>query len=174
MKWRGLSIREWCWLLGPWLLGMVGVIVFVAHYWRPAPPTSIIMATGPEGGAAQRAGERYRIALEKRGIKVELRNTSGSVENRAKLLDDSSGIVAAFAQTGSATAEDGEWLSTVAGIYPEPLWVFYHTPKPIMQASELAGKKMAIGDRGSGTRRLALDVFPALAAGFAPIPIPRR
>ena len=161
MKWRGLSIREWCWLLGPWLLGMVGVIVFVAHYWRPAPPTSIIMATGPEGGAAQRAGERYRTALEKRGIKVELRNTSGSVENRAKLLDDSSGIVAAFAQTGSATAEDGEWLSTIAGIYPEPMWVFYRAPKPIMQASELLGKKMAIGDRGSGTRRLAIDVFSA-------------
>ncbi len=161
IKWRGLSVREACWLLGPWLLGVAAVIVFVAHYWQPAPPKTIIMATGPAGGAAHRAGERYQTVLEKRGIKVELRNTSGSVENRAKLLDDSSGVVAAFVQTGSATGEDSEWLSTIAGIYPEPLWVFYRSPKPLMQASELLGKKIAIGDRGSGTRRLALDVFSA-------------
>lgn len=161
IKWRGLSFRESCWLFGPWLLGALAVIVLVAYYWQPAPPKSIVMATGPEGGAAHRAGERYRAVLEKRGVKVALRNTSGSVENRAKLLDDSAGIVAAFVQTGVATAEDGEWLSTIAGVYPEPLWVFYRAPKPVMQASELLGKKMAIGDRGSGTRRMALDVFSA-------------
>ena len=165
MKWRGSLFRsmllEWLWLLGPWLLGVLAVIAVVMHYWQPAPPKSIVMATGPAGGAAHRAGERYRVALAKRGIHVELRNTSGSLENRAKLLDDDAGIAAAFVQTGSATADDAQWLSTIAGIYPEPMWVFYRATKPLMQASELAGKKIAIGPRGSGTRHLALDVFAA-------------
>ncbi len=153
--------REWLWLLGPWLLVMVAVCATAIYYWQPTPPTSIVIATGPEGGAAHRAGERYLAALAKRGIKVELRNTSGSIENRAKLLDDDAGIAAAFVQTGSATESDAPWLSTIAGIYPEPIWVFYRSPKPLKQASELAGKKIAIGPRGSGTRHLSLDVFAA-------------
>ena len=161
MKWRGLLFREWLWLLGPWLLALVAVCAVAIHYWQPAPPQSIIIATGPSGGAAHRAGERYLVALAKRGIKVELLNTSGSLENRAKLLDDDAGIAAAFVQTGSATESDGPWLSTIAGIYPEPMWVFYRSPKPLKQASELAGKKIAIGPRGSGTRHLSLDVFAA-------------
>ena len=161
IRWRGLTFRESLWMFGPWLLGAAAIVYAVSHYWQPAPPKSIVLATGAPTGAAHRAGERYRIALEKRGIKVELRKTSGSVENRAKLLDDSSDIVAAFVQTGIAREGDSEWLSTIAGVYPEPLWVFYRSSKPYLQASELKGKKIAIGSRGSGTRRLALDVFAA-------------
>ena len=174
MKWRGSLFRsmllEWLLLLGPWLLGVMAVIALVIHYWQPAPPRSIVMATGPAGGAADRAGERYRVALAKRGIEVELRNTSGSLENRARLLNDDAGIAAAFVQTGSATADDAQWLSTIAGIYPEPMWVFYRATKPLLQASELAGKKIAIGPRGSGTRHLSLDVFAAYGVDLEAAP----
>jgi len=163
MQWRGLTIREWIWLVGPWLLGLAITIFVINYLWQPAPPRTIVMATGAEGGAAYRAGERYRDLLAKRGITVELRATSGSLENRAKLLDDDSGVSAAFAQTGSATMEDAVWLSAIAGVYPEPLWIFYRTdPKQtITQVSDLAGKKIAIGSRGSGTRRVMVDLFAA-------------
>ena len=48
-------------------------------------------------------------------------------------------------------------------MYPEPLWIFYrHDPKKtITQVSELADKKIAIGSRGSGTRRVAVELFAA-------------
>ena len=160
-KWRGLSPREWVWLVGPWLLGVLIIIGLAVHTWQPAPPKSIVIATGVQGSAAHRSGERYRTALAKRDIKVELLNTTGSIENRAKLLNDDAIVSAGFVQTGIVTADDAEWLSTIAGIYPEPLWVFYRSPKPLLQASELAGKKIAIGSRGSGTRRMALDIFAA-------------
>jgi TRAP-type uncharacterized transport system substrate-binding protein len=163
MHWRGLTIREWIWLIGPWLLGLAAMIFVINYFWQPAPPRSIVMATGAEGGAAHRAGERYRDVLAKRGITVELKTTNGSLENRAKLLDDESGVSAAFVQTGSGTMDDAVWLSAIAGIYPEPLWIFYrHDPKKIItQVSELAGKKIAIGSRGSGTRRVAVELFAA-------------
>jgi len=163
MHWRGLTIREWIWLIGPWLLGLVAMIFVINYFWQPAPPRSIVIATGAEGGAAHRAGERYRDVLAKRGITVELKITNGSLENRAKLLDDESGVSAAFAQTGSATMDDAVWLSAIAGVYPEPLWIFYRNDakKIITQVSELAGKKIAIGSRGSGTRRLAVELFAA-------------
>jgi TRAP-type uncharacterized transport system substrate-binding protein len=175
MHWRGLTVREWIWLIGPWLIGLVAMIFVINYFWQPAPPHSIVMATGAEGGAAHRAGERYRDVLAKRGITVELRTTSGSLENRAKLLDDDAGISAAFVQTGSATMADVGWLSAVAGVYPEPLWIFYRidekvgekseakpgAKKIISQVTELKGRKIAIGDRGSGTRRVAVELFAA-------------
>ena len=163
MHWRGLTVREWIWLIGPWLLGLAAMIFVINYFWQPAPPRSIVMATGAEGGAAHRAGERYRDVLAKRGITVELKTTNGSLENRAKLLDDESGVSAAFVQTGSGTMDDAVWLSAIAGIYPEPLWIFYRNdPKKIItQVSELAGKKIAIGSRGSGTRRVAVELFAA-------------
>jgi uncharacterized protein len=159
--WRGLSWREWVWLIGPWLLGFAAMCVAIAYFWQPAPPRTLTLATGPETGAAHRTGERYREALAKRGINLKLRMTSGSLENRAKLLDDESGISAAFVQTGSASAEDAPWLSAVTAVYPEPLWIFYRAPQPLTQASEFANKKIAIGNRGSGTRRVATEIFAA-------------
>jgi TRAP transporter TAXI family solute receptor len=163
MHWRGLTVREWIWLVGPWLLGLAAMIFVINYFWQPAPPRSIVMATGAEGGAAHRAGERYRDVLAKRGITVELKTTNGSLENRAKLLDDESGVSAAFVQTGSGTMDDAVWLSAIAGVYPEPLWIFYRNDpkKTITQVSELTGKKIAIGSRGSGTRRVSVELFAA-------------
>lgn len=159
--WRGLSWREWLWIAGPWILGFIGVIAVIAYFWQPAPPRTLRLATGPESGAAHRTGERYRDALAKRGITLTLRNTSGSLENRAKLLDDESQIAAAFVQTGSASGDDAPWLSAISGVYPEPLWIFYRAREPYVQATELADKKIAIGVRGSGTRRVAAEIFAA-------------
>jgi TRAP-type uncharacterized transport system substrate-binding protein len=161
MSGRGLTIKEWLWLAGPWVIGLAAVIAAVMYFWQPAPPRAIVIGTGPDGGAAQRYGERYRDALARHGIRVELKSTSGALENRAKLLDDNSNVVAAFVQSGSAGDGDSEWLSAVAGVYPEPLWVFYRSPRPLTQLSELAGKRIAIGARGSGTRRLATQLFSA-------------
>jgi TRAP transporter TAXI family solute receptor len=172
MHWRGLTIREWIWLVGPWLIGLAAMFFVINYFWQPAPPRSIVVATGAEGGAAHRAGERYRDVLAKRGITVELKSTNGSLENRAKLLDDDSGIAAAFVQTGIATMEDAVWLSAVAGVYPEPLWIFYRAePKrSITQVSELAGKNIAIGSRGSGTRRVAVELFAAYGIDIEQLP----
>ena len=161
MSGRGLTIKEWLWLAGPWVIGFAAVIVAVMYFWQPAPPRTIVMATGPDGGATQRYGIRYRDALARHGIHLELKTTSGALENRAKLLDDNSKIVAAFVQSGSAGEDDSEWLSAIAGVYPEPLWVFYRSPKPLAHLSELAGKRLAVGARGSGTRRLASQLFAA-------------
>jgi TRAP transporter TAXI family solute receptor len=164
MSWRGLTIREWVWLIGPWILGFAAACAAIVYFWQPAPPQSLTMATGPETGAAHRTGERYREALAKRGITLELKKTSGSLENRATLLNDESGVSAAFVQTGSATAEDAQWLAAITNVYPEPLWIFYRSPPnqpALTQASELANKKIAIGSRGSGTRRVATEIFAA-------------
>ena len=56
------------------------------------PPRTIVMATGPKGGANYELGERYREILAKSGVTLELRPTSGSVENLELLRNPSSGV----------------------------------------------------------------------------------
>ena len=51
------------------------------------PPRTIVMATGPEGGAYYELGERYRSALARAGVEVRLVPTGGSLDNLALLLD---------------------------------------------------------------------------------------
>src|SRR5262245_62624183 len=54
---------------------------------RGMPPHRIVMATGPEGGSYYQAGQRYRAALARENVDVQLVPTPGSVENLAMLCD---------------------------------------------------------------------------------------
>jgi hypothetical protein len=47
---------------------------------RSMPPQRIIMTTGPEGDAYYELGERYRAALARENVEVQLLATAGSVE----------------------------------------------------------------------------------------------
>ncbi len=53
-----------------------------------------------------------------------MRETSGSLDNLAKLKDANSGIDAAFVQGGLAKPEDTAALSSIGRIYYEPVWIF--------------------------------------------------
>src|SRR5450432_4867330 len=66
------------------------------------PPRTIVMATGPKGGANYELGARYREMLAKSGVTLQLRPTSGSVENLQLLRDSTSGVTAALVQGGVA------------------------------------------------------------------------
>src|ERR1700721_2926060 len=64
------------------------------------PPRAIVMATGPEGGANHELGARYRDILARSGVTLQLRPTSGSVENLQLLRDSTSGVSVALIQGG--------------------------------------------------------------------------
>ena len=64
------------------------------------PPRRIVMATGPEGSAYYEDGERYRAALAKAGVEVQLLPTVGSVETAAMLRDPHSGVSVGLMQGG--------------------------------------------------------------------------
>jgi len=55
----------------------------------------------------------------------------------------------------------------VAGLYNEPVMVFYRRldplEKPLTLLKQLAGRKIAVGAEGSGVRPLALSSFPTAA-----------
>ena len=49
----------------------------------------------------------------------------------------------------------------LASLYYEPLWIFYRDPATLSQINDLAGKRIAVGVRGSGTRELADQLLKA-------------
>jgi hypothetical protein len=80
---------------------------------RGLPPRTIVMATGPEGGAYYELGKRCRAALAGASVEVQLVQTAGSVENRALLRDPHSGVNVALMQGGIVGGEDSSQLESL-------------------------------------------------------------
>jgi TRAP-type uncharacterized transport system substrate-binding protein len=110
-----------------WLGLAVILTMIVVAMWPlldPAPPRKIRIATGSPSGFYDKLGSQYRFALQKSGVKVELVNTAGSVENIRLLLADNN-IDFAFVQGGITRRDPREDdLKTLASLAIEPLWVF--------------------------------------------------
>jgi TRAP transporter TAXI family solute receptor len=160
-----VALREFVTVAAVALL-VIGLAFWVASsFVRPAPPDNFVMATGPEGGAYYLYGKRYQQLLAKEGIRVELAPSSGSIDN-LKRLSEPSGASAAFIQGGVGADQPG--LVTLAALYYEPLWIFYRGVQEITLIRQLAGKRLAIGPEGSGTRALALTLLKAAEAAPEP------
>jgi len=78
---------------------------------RNMPPHRIVMATGPEGDAYYEVGERYRAALARENVEVQLVPTAGSVENLTKLLDPRSGASVGLIEGGLTPAGYAQQLA---------------------------------------------------------------
>ncbi len=137
---------------------LITVVGFIAafQYVGPAPPARLVMGTGLPEGAYHKFAQQYREILARHGIDLELRNTAGSMEN-LKLLraDDTQGVDVAFVQGGMISSGNDEGLLSLGSLYYEPIWVFYRSETPIRRLSDLIGRRVAIGEQGSGTRVLA-------------------
>jgi TRAP transporter TAXI family solute receptor len=135
--------------------------VLALHWVEPAPPARIVIATGRPDGAYYRFAHQYRVRLARQGVTLDIRETSGSVENVRLLADPRSGVDLAFVQGGTGSGVAAETLVSLASLYFEPLWVFSRaTPGPT-DLRELRGRRLAVGPEGSGTRAA---VLPLLAA----------
>ena len=84
--------------VGVVLLVVAGMLWLSFHFVRPIPPRGLTMTTGMEGGSYAVMGERYRQVLARDGVRLELLPSSGSVENLARLRDESKPVEAGFVQ----------------------------------------------------------------------------
>jgi TRAP-type uncharacterized transport system substrate-binding protein len=134
---------------------LLGAGVFILE---SLPPRTIVMATGAEGGANYKLGIRYREALAREGVKLQLQPTTGSLENLRRLSDVRSGVSVGFIQGGTTTKKESPELESLGTILYEPLWLFRRAEIGFgMQA--LRGRRLSIGPEGSGGRALALQIM---------------
>jgi TRAP-type uncharacterized transport system substrate-binding protein len=139
-----------------WLGGLVTVLVVAAlATWlavvSPAPPKTLVMATGPAGSTYERLGQQYRALLAKDGIDLQLRQTEGAIENLALLKRSGSGVSIAFVQGGLTSTEESPGLMSLGAMFFEPVWIFHRRfgeePERI---EDLWGRSLSIGPPGSG------------------------
>jgi TRAP-type uncharacterized transport system substrate-binding protein len=167
------------------IVTVIAVICLFAVIWfvESAPPHTLTLTSGPAGSTFQRFAERYHASLATHGVKLRIISSEGSQENLHRLEDSHSGVEIGFVQSGPAGSEnqrpgpagapagavpDGttrdeklDGLISLGSIAYQPLWVFYRSPTQISHLSELAGKRVAVGDLGSGTHELALSLLEA-------------
>jgi TRAP transporter TAXI family solute receptor len=162
------ALREGAMVLLPGLLVIIAAFWLASRFIRPAPPDSFVMSTGAPGGAYHLYAERYRDILARDGVTIELKPSAGSVENLARLRDPASGVEVALVQGGVAAGEDNSELHSLGSVYYEPLWIFHRGPGELTLLNQLAGKRIAIGTEGSGTRALALQLLEAVGVHGPP------
>jgi TRAP-type uncharacterized transport system substrate-binding protein len=148
------AIRDLALTVGPIAL-VFGLALWGAfHFVRPAPPRSFVMTTGAPDGAYHLFSERYRAALARQGITIELRPSAGAVENLKRLTDPRSGVDAGLVQGGLAPA-GVTGVTSLGAMFYEPLWIFYRGEHRLHRINELAGLRVAVGAAGSGTQAVA-------------------
>ena len=158
---ENISLRDLFLAWWPALLVVVIGFGIAAMFIKPAPPDRVVIATGAEDGAYYFFAGQYADILASYGIKLDVRTTSGSVENFHLLAADDPDVDIAFIQGGITNNEENMDLESLGAMYYEPVWVFYRGGATIDRMSQLKGKRFAIGPEGSGTRKLAKDLLHA-------------
>lgn len=147
--------------VAPAILIVVAGFVFAYQFVQPAPPERIVMATGSENGAYFAYGQAYAERFRKEGFELVLRQTAGSVENLRLLTGETAEVPVAFLQGGIGTPADYPALQSLGSVYFEPIWVFVRGATVPSRLTGLAGKRIAVGSPGSGTRAVALPLLEA-------------
>ncbi len=162
---RDYTVTELAAVVLPVVLAVAVAFWITFKFVEPAPPRVVVMSTGGEGGAYHAYGLRYQAILARDGVRLELRPSSGAVENVARLRNADTDVSIGFVQGGVARALDPPVLETLGSVYYEPLWVFYRGSAQFDRINALKGKRIALGPEGSGTRNLALAVLDASGLG---------
>lgn len=138
-----------------WIVLIAGIGFVVAYQFvEPAPPKKIVITTGGESGAYYQFAQRYATILARNGVTLEVKASAGSLDNLARLQSNEAQV--GFVQGGvvppkdDPDAEDESGLLSLGSMFYEPVWVFYRGDKVLTRLTELHGKRIAIGQEGSG------------------------
>lgn len=140
---------------------IVGLVIIFACFWffHSAPPKTITITSGEKGSAYYSVAEKYATILARDGVKLIILPSAGSVENLQRLTDPVFKVDIGFVQAGLAKGQNIEKLVSLGSVSYQPLLVFHRLPQRVEILSQLAGKRIAVGRQGSGTRKLALTLL---------------
>lgn len=153
-------------LVGSFVALMI-IIFGVLWFLVPPPPKSIEMATGFPTGLYYQFGERLKSELVNADVDLQIRSTGGTLDNLALLNDPNSGVGFAMVQGGVANIKDYPKLVSIAGMFYEPIWLWYREGAfkdgggQLKILSQLKGKRVSTGNEGSGTLALTQDLLKA-------------
>jgi TRAP transporter TAXI family solute receptor len=140
------------------LIIVTAVLIACAVSWyttRETLPTKIRIATGKPEGLYHKFALHLAERLEKRtGRIVHVIPTDGSKAN-VELLQNG-GAELALMQADSSTHEG---VAAIAPLFPEPLYLLARKKEKIHSVTDLVGRRVTLGPKGSGARKNAYAVL---------------
>lgn len=149
---RNKTVTEMIKIYGIGVVLALIALMFAYQFVEPAPPKSLSIATASAEGAYYSFANEYKEYFANEKIHLEVIETSGSVEN-LELLHKGE-VDVAFLQGGIGSAVDFPELVGLASLYKEPLIIFVRKGLHVETFADFAGKKIAVGKKGSGTRKI--------------------
>ncbi len=142
------------------ILGICLVVVGAVFWFvKSAPPNRLVITSGPVGSSFHTNAVKYAKILARNGVTLDILPSRGSIENLQRLADPSSRVDIGFVQGGMVSnVANCDKLVSLGSIAYQPLLVFYRGA-PVRLLSDFAGKRLAIGPVGSGTRSLSLTLL---------------
>ena len=140
---------------------VAGLMLVFACWWffHSAPPKTIIITSGDKESLYYGIAEKYARILARDGVKLNILPSAGAVENLRRLADPSFQVDIGFVQAGLDLGVNSENLVSLGSVSYQPLLVFHRLPPAVIRLSQLAGKRLAVGREGSGTRLLAVKLL---------------
>lgn len=149
---------KWILLAGFLLL----IIIVVTTVVGSLPPRRFTILTGREDGAYYQTALQYQAIAREKGFELDIQPTAGSVETLDMLKSGEAAI--GFVQGGIAADSDATSLYSMASLFFEPVWVFYNPDSfdgPLSSLPQLEGKRVSIGEMGSGINQLTRELLAA-------------
>jgi TRAP transporter TAXI family solute receptor len=151
------KIKNYLQVYGSGLVLALIILLVAYQFVEPAPPYHLSIASAGEDGAYHKFALLYKERLAREGIELNVVPTSGSVENLALLREGK--VDGGFIQGGVGSSDDFPDLQGLASLYLEPLWIFTRETETVEKISDFAGKRLAVGPIGSGTRTVVLQLL---------------
>jgi TRAP-type uncharacterized transport system substrate-binding protein len=164
---------------GTWTLaltsGLAATIATLVTIVFPAPPGTVIMASGLPGSATNFYARRYKERLAASGVALELVDTNGGVDGLKMITDATSGVQIALVASGLLPAKPPADIVSLGSAYNVGIWIFARDMDSVDTLAQFKGKRISVGPEGSASREIAtrilaqFGVTPATAT-FLPIP----
>ena len=139
------SIRKW--LI---LSGLIGVLLvgYMAQRWLTPDDITLTFATGQRGGVYHKLAQAIATEVQHAHPhwRIELVETKGSLDNAERLQNQTAQIALLQNDTHAGAA-----ARSLTAIHPELLHLLCHREAGIRSVTDLAGKTVALGPKGSGS-----------------------
>jgi len=157
----GISLRDLVVTSAPIVLITLAAIFAAYWYVRPAPPNTITITSGPAGSNFLLTAQKYQKYLARKGIKLKVLPSEGSLDNLKRLNDPKFQVDVGFVQGGVSDGKSLDPLVSLGSMFHVPLLLFCRSDAPVNFITQLSGKRLVIGPQGSGTHVLALTLLKA-------------
>ncbi|MFG3526484.1 TAXI family TRAP transporter solute-binding subunit [Streptomyces sp. NPDC047917] len=155
----------------------VAVVLGLLLWWllplgQPAPTGTLTFSTGVRSGVYQRYGERLKgdLARDLPEVSIKLQTSEGSQQNIARVATGKADFTIATTDALATYLRSGkpgaDRLRGCVRLYDDYIQLVVPRDSAVRRVSDLRGKRVGVGQRGSGVRLVADRLLKA--AGLDP------